>query len=135
MTHAYYIIFYLYKYFLLRFPDAHCRSCIVQLMDRIGRAYKKPDSFIMDLMNIDIPGLMNIDITEDDPNVEQLFVNMLRLFMQRNALNKVILYQVQEILVIDTHNYIVKLEKNKIKKEVGIVIKGKETISKLAILL
>ena len=104
-------------------------------MDRIGRAYKKPDSFIMDLVNMDIPELMKIYITEDDPDVEQLFINMLRSFIQRNALNKVILYQVQDILVIDTYNYIVKLEINKIKKGVGIIIKGKETSSKLAILL
>ena len=75
-------------------------------MDRIGSTYKKPDSFVMDLMNMDIPDLMNVYSTEDDPNVEQLFINMLCSFIQKNALNKVILYQIQDILVIDAYNYI-----------------------------
>ena len=65
-------------------------------------AYKKPFSFVMDLMKMDVPKLLLIHTPrENDPDVEQLFINMLCTFIQRKALNEIILCQVEDIMVIN----------------------------------
>lgn len=65
-------------------------------------AYKKPFSFVIDLMKMDVPELLLIDSPrKNDPDVQQLFINMLCVFMQRKALNEVILCQVEDIMVIN----------------------------------
>ena len=65
-------------------------------------AYKKPFSFVMDLMKMDVPKLLLIHTPrENDPDVEQLFINMLCTFIQRKAVNEIILCQVDDIMVIN----------------------------------
>jgi len=90
-----------------RFSDAHCKKCIVGLLKRAGDAYKngrKQHSFVMDLMKLDIPELLLVNASKDhDPNVENLFIEMIRGFIQRNALRDTILSQVVPIMVSDTY--------------------------------
>ena len=86
-----------------RFSDAHCKKCIVGLMKRVGEAYKsgkKQHNFVIDLMMLDIPELLLVNSSKDhDPNVENLFIEMIRGFIQRNALRDVIIGQVVPIMV------------------------------------
>ena len=74
-------------------------------MERISRAYKsgkRQDSFISDLIKLDTPDLLLVQSPkEDDPKVDQMFIEMVRTFIQRNALREVILNQVPTIMVID----------------------------------
>ena len=68
----------------------------------MGRAYKNKEYFLMDLMKLNIPDLLQVlSPTENDPNIEQCFINMLCLFIQRNDLNELILYQIEDTLVIN----------------------------------
>jgi len=77
--------------------------CIVGLIERISKAYKsgrRQNNFILDLMKMDTPNLLLVQSPkEDDPNVEQLFIDMVRTFIQKNALREVILGQLQIIMV------------------------------------
>jgi len=86
-----------------RFSDAHCKKCIVGLLKRGGDAYKsgrKQNNFVMDLMKLDIPELLLVkSAKEHEPNVEYLFNEMIRGFIQRNALRDVIISQVVPIMV------------------------------------
>ena len=53
-------------------------------------------------MKMDIPELLLINTPrENDPDVQQLFIRMLCRFIQRNALNEVILSHVEDIMVIN----------------------------------
>ena len=92
-----------------RFSDANCKKCIVGLLERIGKAYKsdrKHSTFIMDLMELDIPNLLLVQSPkEDDPNVEQLFIEMIRTFIKNYALRETISNQVPTIMVINVANY------------------------------
>ena len=55
----------------------------------------------MDLMKLDTPNLLLVQSPkEDDPNVEQLFIEMIRTFIKNYAL-LTILYQVPAIMVIN----------------------------------
>ena len=87
-----------------RFSDAHCKKYIVGLMKRVGDAYKsgkKQHSFVIDLMMLDIPELLLVNSSKD-PNVENMFIEMIRSFIHRNALRDVIIGQVVPIMVSDT---------------------------------
>ena len=79
------------------------------MLERIGKAYKsgnKHSTFIMDLMKLNTPDLLLVQSPkEDDPNVEQLFIEMIRTFIKNYALHETILYQVPTIMVINVANY------------------------------
>ena len=69
-------------------------------MDRISKGYKNQDSFIIDLMKMDVPNLLLIHSPdENDSGVEHLFISRLSAFIQRNTLNERILCQVENITV------------------------------------
>ena len=53
-------------------------------------------------MKLNTPDLLQLHSpTENDPNIEQCFIKMLCSFIQRNALSELILYQTEDILVIN----------------------------------
>ena len=55
----------------------------------------------MDLMKLDTPNLLLVwSPREDDPNVEQLFIEMVCTFIKNYALHETILNQVPAIMVI-----------------------------------
>ena len=89
--------------FYCRFSDPNCKKCVVGLLDRVGKAYKsgnKPKTFIMDLMKLDTPYLLFVKSPrDDDPKVDQLFMEMVRMFIQKNALRETLLIQVPAIMV------------------------------------
>ena len=59
----------------------------------------------MDLMKLDTPNLLLVQSAkEDDPKVDQLFIEMVRTFIQKNGLREVILIQVPTIMVINIAN-------------------------------
>jgi len=86
-----------------RFSDDHCKKCIVNLLKRVGDAYKsgrKQANFVLDLMKLDIPNLLVVESPkQDDPNVEHLFIEMIHAFVQRNALRGAIMGQIATIMV------------------------------------
>ena len=56
----------------------------------------------MDLMKLDTPNLLLVQSAkEDDPKVDQLFIEMVRTFIQKNGLRETILIQVPTIMVIN----------------------------------
>ena len=56
----------------------------------------------MDLMKLNVPDLLQIhSTTVNDLDIEQSFIDMLCLFIQRNAFNKLILYQTEDLMVIN----------------------------------
>lgn len=89
--------------FPYRFSHIHCRSCIVGLIERIGKAYKgsrRQNDFVSDLIKLDTPNLLHMQSPkEDDPRVDQTFIDMVRTFIQKNGLREVILSQVPAIMV------------------------------------
>ena len=55
----------------------------------------------MDLMRLDIPNLLLVQSPkEDDPNVDQLFIEMIHTFIKNYALRETISNQVPKIMVI-----------------------------------
>jgi len=72
-------------------------------MKRVGDAYKsarKQRNFVIDLMKLDIPKLLLVESYKpDDPNVEQMFIDMIRTFVQRNALRDILMGQITTIMV------------------------------------
>ena len=74
-------------------------------MERISKAYrsgKRQHSFVSDLIKLDTPDLLLVKSPKgDDPNVDQLFIDMVRQFIAKNALREVILNQVPTIMVRD----------------------------------
>ena len=92
------------KHFHFRFSDAHCKKCIVSLIERIGRAYKsgkKQHKFIEDLLKLDVPDLLVVQSSKEvDFDVNQLFIEVVRAFIQKNALREDTLNQVPVIMVI-----------------------------------
>jgi len=84
-----------------RFSDANCRKSIVGLIKRIGDAYaadKRQDLFINDLMSFDVTGLLQLEST-DDGDVKNSFIEMIRTFIRKKALQQVILEQVLSFVV------------------------------------
>ena len=90
---------------LCRFSHANCKKCIVGLLERTGKVYKsdrRQSRFIMDLMKLDTPNLLLVHSgREDDPKVDQLFIEMVRTFIQKNGLREIISTQVPTIMVIN----------------------------------
>jgi len=72
-------------------------------MGRISEAYiedSKQDSFIKDLMQLDVPNLFPVQSPEgDDLSIQKSFVDMISTFVRKNALKETILKQVVEIMV------------------------------------
>ena len=72
---------------------------------RISKVYEiteRQDIFILDLMKMDIPNLLRVNVksdTESDVNVEKLFIDMVSTFIQNNGLGEVILQQIPAIMV------------------------------------
>ena len=97
-----YIKHYVFHY---RFPHAHCKSCIVDFIERISKAYKsdkRQNTFVLDLVKLDTPNLLRVQSPkEDDPRVDLIFIEVVRTFIHKNALRKVILNQVPTIMVSD----------------------------------
>lgn len=91
--------------FQYRFSHVHCKSCIVGFIDRISKAYKsgkRQSTFVLDLVKLDTPDLLLVQSPkEDDPRVDQMFIEVVRTFIQKNALREVILNQVPTIMVSD----------------------------------
>ena len=53
-------------------------------------------------MKLDTPNLLLVQSAkEDDPKVDQLFIEMVRTFIQKNGLRETILIQVPTIMVIN----------------------------------
>ena len=53
-------------------------------------------------MKLDTPNLLLVQSAkEDDPKVDQLFIEMVRTFIQKNGLREIILNQVPTIMVIN----------------------------------
>ena len=53
-------------------------------------------------MKLDTPNLLLVQSAkEDDPKVDQLFIEMVRTFIQKNGLREIILIQVPTIMVIN----------------------------------
>lgn len=75
----------------------------MNLLKRVGDAYKsgkKQGNFVLDLMKLDIPNLLVVEsFKQDDPDVEQLFIDMIHVFVQRNALRDAIMGQITSIMV------------------------------------
>ena len=92
-------------YFHCRFSDANCKKCIVGLIERIGRAYKsgkKQNKFIVNLMKLDTPDLLVVQSPKDDDlDVDQMFIEVVRTFIHKNALRENTLDQVPTIMVIE----------------------------------
>ena len=90
---------------LCRFSHANCKKCIVGLLNRVGKAYesnRRHSTFIMDLMKLDTPNLLLVRSTrEDDSKVDQLFIEMVCTFIQKNGLHEIVLSQVPTIMVIN----------------------------------
>jgi len=89
-----------FQIFGVRFSDANCRKSIVGLIKRIGDAYvadKKQDHFAKDLMSLNIPGLLQLPANDDA--VKILFIEMIRTFIKKNALQEVILEQILSFIV------------------------------------
>ena len=56
----------------------------------------------MDLMKLNVPDLLQIhSTTVNDLDIEQSFIDVLRLFIKRNAFKELILYQTEDLLVIN----------------------------------
>ena len=54
-------------------------------------------------MKLDIPNLLVVESPkQDDPNVEQLFIDMIHSFVQRNALRDSLMGQIATIMVSGT---------------------------------
>ena len=89
--------------FPYRFSHVQCRSCIVNLLERISKAYKshkRQNNFVSDLMKLDTPNLLFVQSPKEGlPRVDQMFSDMLRTFIQKNALREVTLNQVPLIMV------------------------------------
>ena len=90
-------------YICISFSDVHCKRCIIDLMGRISEAYiedSKQDSFIKDLMQLDVPNLFPVQSPEgDDLSIQKSFVDMISTFVRKNVLKETILKQVVEIMV------------------------------------
>ena len=89
--------------FHYRFSHVHCKSCIVGFIERISKGYKsakRQSTFVVDLIKLDAPNLLLVESPkEDDPRVDQMFIEMVRTFIHKNALREVILKQVPTIMV------------------------------------
>ena len=56
----------------------------------------------MDLMKLDTPNLLLVkSAREDDPKVDQLFIEMVRTFIKNNGLRETISNQIPTIMVIN----------------------------------
>ena len=53
----------------------------------------------MDLIKLDTPNLLLVQSPNDDLDVDQMFIEVVRIFIQKNALREVILNQVPAIMV------------------------------------
>ena len=60
-------------------------------------AEKQQDHFVKDLMSLNVPGLLQLPA--DDDEVKILFIEMIRTFIKKNALQEVILEQVLSFVV------------------------------------
>ena len=94
----------LYKaLFHYRFSHVHCKSCIVGFIERISEVYesgKRQSSFVLDLIKLDTPNLLLVQSpTKDYPRVDQMFIELVCTFIQKNALCEAILIQVPTIMV------------------------------------
>ena len=89
--------------FHYRFSHVHCKSCIVGFIERISKGYestKRQSAFVLDLIKLDTPNLLLVQSPkEDDPRVDQMFIEMVRTFIHKNGLREVILNQVPTIMV------------------------------------
>jgi len=78
-----------------------CKHCIVELLKRIGDAYKvdkRQKKFILDLMTLNVPNLLLVP-EDDDRDVEMKFFKMIQTFIQENELQDVIMHQILSIVV------------------------------------
>ena len=96
----------LYKaLFHYRFSHVHCKSCIVDFIERISKAYKsdkRQNTFVLDLVKLDTPNLLLVQSPkEDDSRADLLFIEVIHTFIHKNALREVILNQVPKIMVSD----------------------------------
>jgi len=79
------------------FSDINCKKCIVNLLRRIGEAYKvdkRQHKFVEDLMALNIP-----DLLAGSEDVETAFSNMMHEFIRKYGLQQVILEHVLMIVV------------------------------------
>ena len=53
----------------------------------------------MDLMKLDTPNLLLVQSPKDDLDVDQMFIEVIRTFIHKNALREVILDHVPTIMV------------------------------------
>jgi len=95
-----FVLMYTMLLYIVRFSDANCRKSIVGLIKRIGEAYgadKQQDHFVKDLMSFSITDLLQLSTNDDE--VKNLFIEMIRTFIKRKALQEVILEQVLSFVV------------------------------------